>query len=62
MADFCLELHSHKANKKAVISELNRTLEIPRTAVSPKVNEEIRQKAAAQEKLDRRDQERMCLL
>ena len=50
--DFCLELHSHKANKKAVIGELNRTLEIPRTSVSPKANEEIRQKAAAQEKLD----------
>ena len=53
LADFCLELHSHKANKKAVISELNRTLETPRYAVSSGAQEEIRQKLEAQIKLDR---------
>ena len=49
---FCLELHSHKANKKAVIAELNRTLEAPRYAVSSFAQEEIRQKEAAQKRLD----------
>ncbi len=52
LADFCLELHSHKANKRAVIEELNRTLEMPKSAVSQSVQEEIRQKKAAQSKLD----------
>ena len=52
LEDFCLELHSHKANKKAVIEELNRTLETPKSAVSSRAQEEIRQKQAAQKKLD----------
>ena len=52
LSDFCLELHSHKANKKAVIDELNRTLEVPRITVSSSAQEEIRQKQAAQKKLD----------
>ena len=52
LADFCLELHSHKANKKAVIEELNRTLEMPGSSVSSGAEEEIRQKRAAQDKLD----------
>ncbi len=50
--EFCLELHSHKANKKAVIQELNRTLELPKSAVSSSAQEEIRQKREAQVKLD----------
>ncbi len=53
LADFCLELHSHKANKKAVIAELNRTLEVPKSKVSSTAKEEIRQKKSAQSKLDR---------
>ena len=52
LADFCLELHSHKANKKAVIDELNRTLEMPKSSVSSSAQEEIRQKQEAQTKLD----------
>lgn len=52
LADFCLELHSHKANKKAVIEELNRTLEIPKSTVNSRAEEEIRQKQEAQIKLD----------
>ena len=52
LADFCLELHSHKANKRAVIEELNRTLEIPKSTVSTSAQEEIRQKREAQIKLD----------
>ena len=53
LADFCLELHSHKANKKAVIEELNRTLEVPKSRVSSSAQEEIRQKKEAQIKLDK---------
>ena len=52
LADFCLELHSHKANKRAVIEELNRTLETPRSSVLPGAEEEIRHKAKAQAQLD----------
>ncbi len=52
LADFCLELHSHKANKKAVIEELNNTLELPKSYVSSNAQEEIRQKQDAQIKLD----------
>ncbi len=52
LSDFCLELHSHKANKKAVIEELNRTLEIPKGTVSSSAQDEIRQKREAQRKLD----------
>lgn len=52
LSDFCLELHSHKANKKAVIEELNRTLEIPKSRVSSRAQDEVRQKLAAQLKLD----------
>ena len=29
LGDFCLELHSHKANKKQVVAELGRCLELP---------------------------------
>src|SRR5204862_259029 len=28
LGDFCLELHSHKANKRAVVAELGRCLEL----------------------------------
>ena len=52
LSDFCLELHSHKANKKAVIDELNRTLETPKSAVSSSAEKEIRQKKSAQSRLD----------
>ena len=53
LADFCLELHSHKASKKAVIEELNHTLEMPKSTVSASAQDEIRQKADAQQKLDK---------
>ncbi len=52
LADFCLELHSHKANKKAVIDELNRTLELPPTAVRSSAEDVIRRKAETQKRLD----------
>jgi very-short-patch-repair endonuclease len=37
LGDFCLELHSHKANKREVIKELNRSLEelvVPKKLIS----------------------------
>ena len=52
LAEFCLELHSHKANKKAVIQELNRTLEIPKMAVSSSAYQDIQIKETAQHILD----------
>lgn len=52
LADFCLELHSHKANKKAVIEELNRTLELSKSGVKDSAQFEIFQKQEAQRKLD----------
>ena len=52
LEDFCLELHSHKANKKAVIEELNRVLEMPKSSVSNSAQEEIRIKQEAQIRLD----------
>ena len=52
LGDFCLELHSHKANKKAVVEELDRTLMLPKSSVSSSADEEIRQKQEAQLRLD----------
>ena len=34
IGDACLELHSHKANKRAVLEELKRTLDLERPALS----------------------------
>ena len=41
LGDACLELHSHKMNKKAVVDELKRTLELgePQTTI---LEEEVR--------------------
>ncbi len=50
--EFCLELHSHKANKKDVIYDLCRTLRAPKTAVSGKAIQEIEEKKRHQRKLD----------
>jgi len=52
LEDFCLELHSHKANKKTVISELNRTLESTISTVDPRVQTEIEQKKEAMNTLE----------
>ncbi len=41
LADFCLELHSHKAAKSAVIAELNRTLVLSHVGVSDRADDEI---------------------
>lgn len=52
LAEFCLELHSHKANKKDVIQELCHTLRLAKSAVSSKAQSEISAKINAQRQLD----------
>lgn len=41
LEDFCLELHSHKTNKKEVINELHRVLNKNKTVVSTNASEEV---------------------
>lgn len=50
--EFCLELHSHKANKKQVIDELCRTLRLPKSGVADKAEKELKLKQEAQRQLD----------
>lgn len=52
LEEFCLELHSHKANKKQVIEELCRTLRLQKSGVSDKAEKELRIKQEAQQQLD----------
>ncbi|MCR5611241.1 MAG: DUF4011 domain-containing protein [Clostridiales bacterium] len=52
LSDFCLELHSHKANKNVVINELNRTLEAAPIRYPRGAFDEIRRKKEALSKLD----------
>lgn len=41
LEDFCLELHSHKTNKKEVINELHRVLNKNKTEVATRASEEV---------------------
>lgn len=50
--EFCLQLHSHKANKKAVIAELCHTLRTEKSIVSSKADMEIAAKEMALQQLD----------
>ncbi|MBR2432318.1 MAG: type III restriction endonuclease subunit R, partial [Clostridia bacterium] len=52
LSEFCLELHSHKASKKNVISDLCHTLRTTGSAVSSRANSEIMAKIKSQEQLD----------
>ncbi|MCQ2287169.1 MAG: DUF4011 domain-containing protein, partial [Bacteroidales bacterium] len=52
LSEFCLELHSHKANKKDVIADICRTLRAEKSAVSPKADAEIAIKEKAKKQLD----------
>lgn len=52
LAEFCLQLHSHKANKKEVIEDICHTLYTEKSAVSSKADAEIAQKKKAQRQLD----------
>ena len=52
LEEFCLELHSHKANKKQVIEELCHTLKLQKSGVSAQAEKEEKAKKEAQQKLD----------
>lgn len=52
LSEFCLELHSHKANKKAVIADLCHTLRAEKSAVSAKADTEIAIKENVKRQLD----------
>ncbi len=52
LEEFCLELHSHKANKKDVISELCKTLKTEKTAVSKRADAEVKAMEEYRLKLD----------
>lgn len=53
LEEFTLELHSHKANKKAVIDELNRTLYLPKSKLAPTAEEEIKSKESSEKDLNK---------
>lgn len=46
LGDFCLECHSHKANKKEVITELGRCLSLPSEQYNDQSDELVRLKSA----------------
>lgn len=53
LEEFCLELHSHKANKKQVIEELCHTLKAHKSALSDRAQREVEIKREAQRQLDK---------
>ncbi|MCL2851345.1 MAG: DUF4011 domain-containing protein [Firmicutes bacterium] len=53
LADFCLELHSNKTNKKAVLAELHRTLNLGRIQLDERVEEEVASLLRSKFQLDR---------
>lgn len=55
MGDFCLELHSYKANKRAVIRELDRTLSLDKPGVSSRAAAELSEEESVQYELDAYD-------
>ena len=52
LADFCLQLHSHKANKKDVIADIYHTLHAEKSSLSPKAEAEIAIKKKAEDQLN----------
>ena len=52
LAEFCLQLHSHKANKKNVITDICHTLRTEKSTVSSKADAVIDAKEKAQRQLD----------
>ena len=52
LEEFCLELHSHKANKRQLIEELCHTLKLQKSGVSDQAEKELKAKKEAQNKLD----------
>lgn len=52
LGEFCLELHSHKANKKAVIDEICKTAALDKTALSEKAESVLTERLATVMTLD----------
>ena len=52
LSEFCLELHSHKANKKDIIADICHTLRAEKSVVSSKAETEIAIKEKAKCQLD----------
>ena len=52
LAEFCLQLHSYKANKKDVVDDICNTLKMGRSAVPSKVDAEIASKESAMRQLN----------
>ena len=52
LAEFCLELHSHKANKRQVIDEFYTTLNLQKSRVADSAEKILRGKREATKKLD----------
>lgn len=52
LSEFCLELHSHKANKKDVINDICHTLRVGKSSVSSKADTEIAIKEKVKQQLD----------
>lgn len=52
LSEFCLELHSYKANKKNIVKELCDTLHLDKRTLSSKATQEIIIKEKAQKQLD----------
>lgn len=56
LSEFCLELHSHKANKKDFIAELVRTLRLPRTVMRETAETTLQRKDDAMKQLNQHAQ------
>lgn len=52
IGDFCLELHSDKANKKQVLTQLEKALEIKHPSQKTEYDEQLQKAAASRAKLD----------
>ncbi len=52
LSEFCLQLHSHKANKKDIIADICHTLRTNKSTVSSKADSEIAIKEQVQKQLD----------
>lgn len=52
LSEFCLQLHSHKANKKEVIADICHTLRTKKSIISSKADLEIELKKKAERQLD----------
>lgn len=52
LAEFCLQLHSYKANKKDVVDDICNTLNMRRSAVPSKADAEIASKVSAMRQLN----------